>query len=242
MLSYIYSRMRIVLLALSLLFSSLSSTSQVKVTIFGADSLPFLFAIDQNAINQVACTEITVPFQTIGKHILQATLPGNIVLQQNITWKSPGTYVYEIKEVKGALKIALNSESLLTAVSSPSPLPAPVPVVLDSLPTPAPPVYSGVIGCPEPLSDTVFDELIKTSHAQSFESRRTTWWITQLSSQCLKVDQLNAVLSDVELEENRLQLLENLVGNIYDRDHLTNLIPLFLLEKNKFKAQAMISR
>lgn len=239
--SDIYNRMRLVLIALLCFSAPLFSFGQVKTSLFGPDSLPFLFCIDQITINQVPCTDITVPSQSLGKHILQVTLPGDRVIQQNVIWKSAGTYIYEIKEVKGVLKIALNSESILTVTPTPSAPPAPAVTQVDSIP-PAPPVYSGNIGCSDPLKDATFEELLHQSTSQTFESRRTAWWLSQLGPHCLKVNQLEAVLSDVELEENRLQLLDNLVSHTYDRDNLSSLLPLFLLEKNKQKAQSMISR
>lgn len=233
--------MRSVLIVLLFSSTSLFTSGQVKTSLFGPDSLPFLFSIDQIMINQIPCTDITVPSQSIGKHILQVTLPGDRVIQQNVIWKSAGTYIYEIKEVKGVLKIALNSESILTVTPIPSAPAAPAAALVDSIP-PAPPVYAGNIGCSDPLIEATFEELLQLSTSQTFESRRTAWWLSQLGPHCLKVNQLDAVLRDVELEENRLQLLDNLVSHTYDRDNLSTLLPLFLLEKNKQKAQSMISR
>lgn len=239
--SYIYNRMRIVLIAFLCVMSPLLHSAQVKTSLFGPDSLPFLFSIDQVAINQVACTDITVPAQSLGKHVLQVLLPGDRILQQNVVWKSAGTYIYEIKEVKGVLKIALNSESILTETPSLSAPAAPSAPTIDSIP-PAPAVYAGNIGCSDPLAAPIFGELQQQSASQSFESKRTAWWLNQLESHCLLVNQISAVLRDVELEENRLLLLDKLVSHAYDRDNLNSLLDLFLLEKNKLKAQNMISR
>jgi hypothetical protein len=101
--------------------------------------------------------------------------------------------------------------------------------------------YDGVTGCTVPCSVPEFDMLKNELLNTFFEIKKLEKMKSFALTTCLRVDQLRFMLTQLEVEDNRLRLLEQAMNSVYDTSRLPLVLDDFFLEKNKERARAIIS-
>ena len=100
-------------------------------------------------------------------------------------------------------------------------------VLSDSLSHSTEPTYQGNVGCDNPSSN--FETMYKDVLNVSFNSEKLDWVRSDLKGSCLKVSQLDRVLTLFEFEDHKLEVVELLYRHVYDLDNMVNLESHFQL-------------
>jgi len=219
---------------------SLHSVGQSKIAFSSADSLAFLVQMDNNNINNVYCTDIAFLILSPEKTKFNITFfnPHVKPLEQVIDIK-PNTFLqYEIRVAKGKTQLFLIAEAKLTEIIS-------VPVSEETtglsdatiiIETP----YEGRKACETPTSEVEFTSIKENLSKTGFEFKRFETLKEVVSFNCLTVDQLRYLLSQLELEDNKVKITELAKDKIYDYDRALLIVDDFFLERNKNKVKSIL--
>jgi hypothetical protein len=208
-----------------------AATAQVKVTVRAQDSLAFIAYFQEEKINNRPVSAVTMAGLKAGKNVVRlsfGTLQTEEV-EQIFTWKDRTELVYEIREVKGVKRIVPVSES---------PYSPPLAATADTLIAPLEDAVPIATGCLEPLSTLVFEEWKERIQSQPFEARKLDVMSGMLSVSCVKVNQLAWMLQILEMEENKLRLLEQARSHVFDLNNTPLLVSQFYLAKYRERAAA----
>jgi hypothetical protein len=214
------------------------SEAQSRLTLSASDSLAFMCSLDGNAVNSAMLSSLTIPGIAAGKHQVKVTFSNGSSHEQSLTLKDRMHHSYLFSENKGMWKFVISSEaSYQPAALTGLPVDTDSTVVVE---TPAE-VYDGTTGCPVPCSSQEFD-LLKTELGNTFfEIKKLEKMKSFALTTCLRVDQLRFMLVQLEVEDNRLQLLEVAMNSVYDTSRLPLVLDDFFLEKNKERARTIIA-
>lgn len=222
----------------SLLLCAASSLfGQSRFSISGPDSLAFRCTIDGEEITNRHVTSLTVAGITPGKKTIRVVFFNGTFIEQIIPLKNNFHSAYSISELKGNWRLNLSSESGYTP-SEMSGLPETLaqvsvasPEIVDSVSNP---------GCPAPCSANDFERLKKELQDTRFQTARFEQMKAFCAANCLRVDQLRYLLAVLETEDQKLRLLEIVIGRIYDTERLSSIEDDFFLEKTKEKVRHML--
>ena len=145
-----------------------------------------------------------------------ARLNKTIVVWKEMNLSEAGTEPTEIMDTLGSkfiptIQLESKSDSILS----------------DSLGTFTEPIYQGNVGCDQPSSN--FETMFEDALDVSFNSEKLDWVRSYLKNSCLKVSQLDRVLTLFEFEDHKLEVVQLLYQNVYDLDNIVNLESHFQL-------------
>ncbi|MFN8699460.1 MAG: DUF4476 domain-containing protein [Flavobacteriales bacterium] len=214
------------------------SEAQSRLTLTASDSLAFMCSLDGKAVSSTLLSSLTIPGIAAGKHQIKVTFSNGSSHEQLLTLKDKMHHSYLLSENKGIWMFVISSEAnyqpaMLTGLA----------VAEDSTVVAETPEedYDGVTGCAVPCSVPEFDMLKNELGNTFFEIKKLEKMKSFALTTCLRVDQLRFLLTQLEVEDNRLRLLEQAVNSIYDTSRLPLVLDDFFLEKNKERARAIIS-
>jgi hypothetical protein len=213
---------------------------QSKIAFSGADTLAFLVQMDNNNINNIYCTDVAFLMLSPGKTKFNFSFFNpNVKSHEQIIDVKPNTFLqYEIRVAKGKTQLFLIAEAKLTEITS-------IPVSVEStglaenniiIETP----YEGRKACETPTSETEFTSIKENLAKIGFEFKRFETLKGVVSFNCLTVDQLRYLLSQLELEDNKVKITELAKDKIYDYDRALLIVDDFFLERNKNKVKSML--
>jgi hypothetical protein len=104
------------------------------------------------------------------------------------------------------------------------------------------PVYSGSKNCQTPMSDVQWDVFFREVHSNPMSSQKMKTISMLSKGTCCTVEQWMKVFGEFELEDDKLALLDIIKGSIYDWDHRLELLSQFLIERNRNKANQLLSQ
>ncbi len=198
-----------------------------------------LFTIN-NSINNIHCTDVAFLVPTPGKTKFNFSFfnPNVKPLEQVIDIK-PNTFLqYEIRVAKGKTQLFLIAEAKFTEVIS-IPVSEETTGLADTtviIETP----YEGRKACETPTSETEFTTIKENLSNIGFEFKRFETLKGVVSFNCLTVDQLRYLLSQLELEDNKVKIIELAKEKIYDYDRAMLIVDDFFLERNKNKVKSIL--
>jgi len=216
----------------------LSAGAQSKVAFHAPDSMTFVLSLNDATVNNLPVSDITIVPVISGKTKVKMTFANTSVgtLEQTLDIKDKFFLEYEVRKVKNKLQFFLLAESplLITSAMDSS-------LTADSLATQAAvPEYSGISKCSSPLNEVDFAHVKSELSKCSFELTRLDYLKKAIPDQCWKVDQLRYLLSQLDMEDNKLKVLELAKPSIYDFDRAQTITEDFFLERNKIKAKAIL--
>ncbi len=231
--------MRKYLLVIIVLLSVTSmGIAQCRLSIEAPDSLAYLLTINDRRVNDYPIVSVTFNITTFGKTNLKVDFPNRQALSftQIITLKKGSNAVYSIERSKGALKLVLSSESLLTIEETATASEEIVDILADSA---ANPIKHN--GCENLADEQLYQDMIVVVDGQHFESKKLSVMSEFASTHCIRTDHLRYMLSKLSQEDNKIALLAVAKEHIYDRDNLPEVSNDFFLARNKAKAIEIIS-
>lgn len=222
----------LVFLFLTSLYSM--SWGQVKLRISAPDSLSFFAIVNENPINSRSITDITWTQNELGKIKFKISFESTSFnpFEQIIELKSGNFYQFEIRKIKNKLLLFEIAESKYDFIV----------VKTDSMSLAKEEkevFYTGQTQCESPLKLEEFEALKNRMTQSRFESQKVEELKKIVLLECLNVDQLRTLLSYLELEDNKIKLLEQAKPKIYDIDRSNLFIQDFLLERNKNRVKVL---
>ncbi len=206
--------------------------SQCRISIEAPDSLAFLFSINDQQVNQLPLVYVTLNHQASGKLNFKADFPyrPELSFSQVMTIKKDAGVAYSIESSKGALKFVLKSESVVSITNSGEPIEQAT----------APDAEVRHSGCYPVTDDAEYREMHAMADEQLFESKKLSTMTTFVSTKCLRVDQLQFMMSKLTQEENKLALLSASKDHIYDPENIRSVLDEFFLARTRAKAEEII--
>jgi hypothetical protein len=206
--------------------------AQCKLRIHATDSLAFTLFIQGENINLRPCTDIALPNVASGKLIIKAVLIDNRNCEQSLTLKDQMAVEYELREVKGMLKFFLIGEAPWNIQNPMVDSVTVVQEIKQQEPTND--------KCQEVFSPEEMESLKMKLRDEHFEAKKLALMEKNLGTKCVRVDQLRYLLSNLELEENKMQLAEHCLPRMYDPARIALIEDDFFLAKNKEKIKWLI--
>jgi hypothetical protein len=208
------------------------------LTIDAPDSLAFLLTINDKPVNQYPIVSVTFNSPVSGKTNLKVEFPTKPVLNftQIVNIKKGSNAAYTIERFKGALKLVLSSETILTPEETASAAEEITPVYADTMANPVP-----HNGCENLVDEQLYQDMIVAVDGQHFESKKLSVMSEFALVNCIRTDHLRYMLSKLSQEDNKLVLLQSAKQHIYDRNNLPEAANDFFLARNKAKAIEIIS-
>lgn len=216
----------------------LGAGAQSKVAFHAPDSMTFVLSLNDVAVNNLPVSDIAIVPVVAGKTKVKMTFANPSIgsLEQILDIKDKIFVEYEVRKVKNKLQYFLLAESpLLITSAMDSTLAADSAAAQASIPE-----YSGISKCSTPLNEVDFAHVKMELSKCNFELTRVEYLKKAIPDQCWKVDQLRYLLSQLDMEDNKIKILELAKPSIYDFDRAHTITEDFFLERNKIKAKAIL--
>jgi Domain of unknown function (DUF4476) len=240
--------MKNILLALTICLIMFNQTSaQSRLNIKSSDTLDFVLSIGGNDLNIVPCLNIGFNHNYAGKTNVTARFPN--CTQQPVTavlnLAKNSSAFYELLFVKGTLKFVLTSESSLEPSTKLIRETQTIPLAQSDPATAGLAVDTSQAieinaGCSTAITEQEYIQLKTELKAIHFESRKLDLMTQFCSAHCLRVEQMRYLLSQLEMEDNKISLLRTCIANIYDISRISQFEDDFFLEKNKVIVREII--
>jgi len=165
-----------------------------------------------------------------GKSTLTARLfnTDSVIISQQFMLKPKTHSTFELREVKGVLRIVPVSETEFVAIKS-APAEKELPIdVATPVESAAPPYH---------MSTNLFLALKEELEQIQFEGKKLNRMKNYVAVNALSTNQLRQLMSYLELEENKIKMLEAAWPMITDKAQFEFAAQDFLLEKNIIKAK-----
>ncbi|MFM7233238.1 MAG: DUF4476 domain-containing protein [Flavobacteriales bacterium] len=227
---------RNIALAILVIFSHTRLCAQCRITIEAPDSLPFLFSVNDQQVNQLPVLAMTFNNGAAGKLNFKADFPSRPELSfaQTLTVKKDAGVSYSIERSKGALKFVLTSEIVVNV--SPNDLSNTI-AATEADSAQAEPQHNG---CSPLVDDATYRQMHSLADEQHFEAKKLSTMITFIGTSCVRVDQLQYMMSKLSQEDSKLALLIASKDHIYDTENIRGVLDEFFLDRNKTKAVEII--
>jgi hypothetical protein len=217
------------------LLNALGSFGQSKLVLNAPDSLSFILYVDEAQVNTLPVNSIHISKLNVGKHnvkvVVQAQEALFLLNAKNLVSHSFTVSVLNNKlELVPSGELKLQAKSFLFWQNSLSP------AATDDN------VYVGKKGCEVPAEESTVDSLVNVLHSKSFDTERKMIARMQLQGNCFHVRDIVRIISTIELEENRMDCIVVALSQVYDLEHVNELLELVILERNKEAIQQKISQ
>lgn len=221
-----------------LVLIGLNAGAQSKVAFHAPDSMTFVLSLNDVSVNNLPVSDIAIVPVVAGKTKVKMTFSNESIgtLEQILDIKDKFFLEYEVRKVKNKLQFFLLAESPLLVTEAMD-----LTLAADSAAAQASiPEYSGASNCTSPLNEVDFAHVKMELSKCSFELTRLEYLKKAIPDQCWKVDQLRFLLSQLDMEDNKIKILELAKPSIYDFDRAQTIVEDFFLERNKIKAKAIL--
>jgi hypothetical protein len=216
------------LLALFIFFCFTASVkAQTSVCIRSVDSTGFYLSLSGSRINEhpkAMVSSTSLPEGKIFADILLADSSAS--LSYTLEVRAGYAYVYELHRLGKEYRLLRLSQSSITPN-----LPG-EPGTASDLDTGFVHAYQGPRGCPEPISEAEFTAFITELREEFFESRRLASALNFTKENCISINQLNLLLTQLDLEDRKLELLANSLNGIFDQGNFMHLRDNFRMESS----------
>ena len=229
-----------------------SASSQEDSIFIIKDLTPEMYTIDITTSDSIKCSKKILI--TKGKEQwfeLKKGLSGNCKLyyynESNISEYDTITPTYsnfnfnngdlKIPEIASTASPSARTSELLTI--SPNNLEAAIDsAALDSISFI--PVYKGRIGCASHVKSV--SSIINKINNEELSSRKLYQGNRFLKSNCVSVEQLSEIMTLIEYEDQKLELLNNAKGHVYDLDRMKDLNSQFVLKNSREKFNLILNK
>ncbi len=219
-----------ILLIIAGFFSILSARTQVKYDFHS--NLPFRLKINGHWINQLPCERLVFEWRTQEKKCSIVTyLSEDDSLVQSVVVKQGYQQSFEWQKVKDVKRWVLGSESPYT----------PDVAVVDEIPL-LDEVYQGNSKCAAPMSDAQFEQFLSSIMDSPMTAQRIKNVNFLSGGVCCTIEQCLILMSNFELEDDKLEVLSILAPHVFDWDNKQDLINSFFTERAKNKAALIIGQ
>lgn len=217
------------------LLNVFSSFGQSKLVLNAPDSLSFLLFVDEAQVNTVPVSSVSISKLNIGKHNVKVVVQAQEAMFL-LNAKNLVSHSFTVSVLNNKLELVPSGELKLQAKAFQFWQNSAIPVSTNDN------VYVGKKGCDNPASEASVDSLVAVLHSKSFDTERKMIARMQLQESCFHVKDIVKIISTIELEENRMDCIGTSLNQVYDLEHINELLDLVILERNKEAIQQKISQ
>ncbi len=217
------------------LLNVFSSFGQSKLVLNAPDSLSFLLFVDEAQLNTVPVSSVSISKLNVGKHNVKVVVQAQEAMFL-LNAKNLVSHSFTVSVLNNKLELVPSGELKLQAKAFQFWQNSAIPVATNDN------VYVGKKGCENPASDVAVDSLVAVLHSKSFDTERKMIARMQLQESCFHVKDIVKIISTIELEENRMDCIATSLNQVYDLEHINELLELVILERNKEAIQQKISQ
>jgi len=150
---------------------------------------------------------------------------------QSLTYKNGFKQDFELQQIKNVWKWQLVGENTW----QPNEWDSSAVVSLE-------PFYYGLKNCQSPMDADQWGVFLKEVQSATMTAQKLKIISMLSKGACCTVEQWMMIFTDIELEDDKLTLLNTIKGSIYDWDHRMELSDQFLVERNRNKAIQLLSQ
>ena len=217
------------------LLNVFSSFGQSKLVLNAPDSLSFLLFVDEAQVNTVPVSSVSISKLNVGKHNVKVVVQAQEAMFL-LNAKNLVSHSFTVSVLNNKLELVPSGELKLQAKAFQFWQNSAIPVATNDN------VYVGKKGCENPASEASVDSLVAVLHSKSFDTERKIIARMQLQESCFHVKDIVKIISTIELEENRMDCIGTSLNQVYDLEHINELLDLVILERNKEAIQQKISQ
>jgi hypothetical protein len=223
-------RKRIFLCGLMLVFVFHFSFGQITLDFQSRSH--FNLQVNGHLINQYPCERLVFDaVLTDGKCNLKTTLASGEIFEQNLSVKDGFKLDYQLgKDKKDKWKWMLMGETIIQLDTA----------AINQIPSLGP-VYAGSRKCNAPVPSEQMEKWIEELKDIHRTEERLSKLKNATANSCLQVEQVLVLLSQIELEDDRLSLLNFWVDKIYDWDERQQIVKAFITERAQNKAALLLN-
>ncbi len=214
-----------------LFWLSVGYIANAQLTFDFQASQPFLLQVNKNDINVYPCERIVFDVSTSElKCILSTRLLEGAQFEQTITAKAGFKQEFQLgKDKKNNWKWMLVGESEMKLDTA----------LLNAIPSLGV-IYSGERRCNTPMETTDFEFMLSECRTIHKSEARLSFIFNKTREVCCSVQQIMDILSLVELEDDKLEVLTELIGRIYDWDERQRIVDSFFTERAQNKVRQLL--
>lgn len=217
------------------LLNVFSSFGQSKLVLNAPDSLSFLLFVDEAQVNTVPVSSVSISKLNVGKHNVKVVVQAQEAMFL-LNAKNLVSHSLTVSVLNNKLELVPSGELKLQAKAFQFWQNSSIPVATNDN------VYVGKKGCENPASEASVDSIVAVLHSKSFDTERKMIARMQLQESCFLVKDIVKMISTIELEENRMDCIATSLNQVYDLEHVNELLELVILERNKEAIQQKISQ
>lgn len=192
----------------------------------------FNLQVNGHVINQYPCERLV--FDAVlsdGKCMLKTTLMGGESFDQNLAVKDGFKLDYQLgKDKKDKWKWMLVGETIIQLDTA----------SINQIPSLGP-IYAGSRKCNTPVPSEQMEKWIEELKDVHRTEERLSKLKNSTMNSCLQVEQVVLLLSQIELEDDKLTLLNFWVDKIYDWDERHQIVKVFITERSQNKAALLLN-
>lgn len=194
-------------------------------------SQPFLLQVNKNDINVYPCERIVFDVSTSElKCILSTRLLEGAQFEQTINAKPGFKQEFQLgKDKKNHWKWMLVGESEMKLDTA----------VLNAIPSLGV-IYSGERRCNTPMKTTDFESMLSECRAIHKSDARLDFIFEKTREICCSVQQIIEILSMLELEDDKMEVLIELIERVYNWDERQLIVDAFFTERAQSKARLLL--
>jgi hypothetical protein len=217
------------------LLNVFSSFGQSKLVLNAPDSLSFLLFVDEAQVNTLPVSSVSISKLNVGKHNVKVVVQAQEAMFL-LNAKNLVSHSFTVSVLNNKLELVPSGELKLQAKAFQFWQNSAIPVATNDN------VYVGKKGCENPALETSVDSLVSVLHSRPFDTARKALASMHLQETCFLVKDIVKIISTIELEENRMDCIVTSLNQVYDLEHINELIELVILERNKEAIQQKISQ
>ncbi len=212
------------------LFISLTVQSQMRLDFKASNA--FVLKVNGHPMNIYPVHRLGFDWETNEKKFQLVTLLSNgDSVVQSLVYKNGFSQDFELQQIKNVWKWQVVGENTW----QPNEWDSSAVVSLD-------PVYHGLKNCQAPMDADQWGVFLKEVQSATMTTQKLKIISMLSKGACCTVEQWMMIFTDIELEDDKLSLLNIIKGSIYDWDHRMELSGLFLIERNRNKAIQLLSQ
>lgn len=213
-----------------ILFFSFTTHSQMRMDLKSSNA--FVLKVNGHPMNVHPVHRLGFDWETKEKKFQLVTLLVNgDSIVQSLIYKNGYKQDFELQQIKNVWKWQLVGENAWQSSEGDS-----------SAVVSLEPFYYGLKNCQSPMGADQWGIFLKEVQSAPLTAQKLKIIAMLSQGACCTVEQWMMIFTDIELEDDKLTLLNTIKGSIYDWDHRMELSDQFLIERNRNKAIQLLSQ
>lgn len=192
------------------------------------DEKPFVLKVNGHTINSYPCSILAFELNE-KKCTVQTKMDNTEEWSQVLTPKMSTQQRFQLNTVKGVVKWVLVEESPWTGQG-----------YSENSNTGLAEMYRGSVGCEGPMGPASWEEYKSKWNTQPFDLKKIEWFNLHVDNTCFTAEQVSELLKQLELEDDKLWLMQKVKGHVFNWDHRSSWLETLHTERSQSKAKLIL--